>query len=84
MGDSLRRWRGASALRERWLASHPNVRQNGRLPIMLYDALHDMVEAHYGPRTINVDADSIYTGALGAAEFARRAYEGGARPEAQA
>ncbi len=35
-------------------------------------ALHDMVEAHYGPRTINVDADSIYTGALGAALFARR------------
>jgi len=26
--------------------------------------------------TINIDPDSIYTGALGAAEFARRAAEG--------
>ncbi len=35
-------------------------------------ALRDMVHAHYGPRTINVHPDSIYTGALGAALFARR------------
>jgi benzoyl-CoA reductase subunit A len=35
-------------------------------------ALRDMVTTHYGPRTINVHADSIYTGALGAALFARR------------
>ena len=36
------------------------------------DALTDMVQAHYGTRTINVHTDSIYTGALGAALFARR------------
>ncbi len=35
-------------------------------------ALRDMVEAHYGARTINVHHDSIYTGALGAALFATR------------
>ncbi|MBE7454441.1 MAG: benzoyl-CoA reductase subunit A [Kofleriaceae bacterium] len=35
-------------------------------------ALREMVLAHYGPRTINVHHDSIYTGALGAALFARR------------
>jgi hypothetical protein len=33
---------------------------------------------------ININPESIYTGALGAAEFARRAHEGGARAEAQA
>jgi len=36
------------------------------------DALRDMVQHHYGDRTINVHHDSIYTGALGAALFARR------------
>jgi benzoyl-CoA reductase subunit A len=35
-------------------------------------ALRDMIGMHYGPRTINVHTDSIYTGALGAALFARR------------
>jgi benzoyl-CoA reductase subunit A len=35
-------------------------------------ALEDMVKAHYGARTLNVHHDSIYTGALGAALFARR------------
>jgi benzoyl-CoA reductase subunit A len=35
-------------------------------------ALDQMVRAHYGARTINVHHDSIYTGALGAALFARR------------
>jgi benzoyl-CoA reductase subunit A len=35
-------------------------------------ALRDMVVTHYGPRTINVHPDSIYTGALGAALFAHR------------
>ncbi len=35
-------------------------------------ALTEMVKAHYGARTINVHHDSIYTGALGAALFARR------------
>lgn len=34
--------------------------------------LHALVGKHYGPRTINIHADSIYTGALGAALFARR------------
>ncbi|MCA9677189.1 MAG: hypothetical protein KC464_19345, partial [Myxococcales bacterium] len=35
-------------------------------------ALRDMVFTHYGPRTVNVHTDSIYTGALGAALFAKR------------
>jgi len=34
--------------------------------------LKKLVEENYGDRTINIDPDSIYTGALGAAEFARR------------
>jgi benzoyl-CoA reductase subunit A len=44
--------------------------------------LRKLIKENYGERTINIDPDSIYTGALGAAEFARRAFEGGARPEA--
>jgi benzoyl-CoA reductase subunit A len=44
--------------------------------------LRKLIKENYGERTININPDSIYTGALGAAEFARRAYEGGARPEA--
>ena len=35
-------------------------------------ALAEMVTRHHGARTINISADSIYTGALGAALFARR------------
>jgi benzoyl-CoA reductase subunit A len=35
-------------------------------------ALRELVARHYGPRTINVHPDSIFTGALGAALFARR------------
>jgi len=35
--------------------------------------LRKLVEENYGGVTINIDPDSIYTGALGAAEFARRA-----------
>ena len=35
--------------------------------------LKKLVEENYGKVTINIDPDSIYTGALGAAEFARRA-----------
>ena len=46
--------------------------------------LRQLIRENYGDVTININPDSIYTGALGAAEFARRAYEGGARPEAQA
>ncbi len=46
--------------------------------------LRKLIGENYGERTININPDSIYTGALGAAEFARRAYEGGARPEANA
>jgi benzoyl-CoA reductase subunit A len=34
------------------------------------------VVENYGDVTINIDPDSIYTGALGAAEFARRTAEG--------
>jgi benzoyl-CoA reductase subunit A len=44
--------------------------------------LRKLVKENYGDRTININPDSIYTGALGAAEFARRAFDGGARPEA--
>jgi len=40
-------------------------------------ALTELVEENYGARTLNISPDSIYTGALGAALFARR----GAREE---
>jgi benzoyl-CoA reductase subunit A len=36
-------------------------------------ALRELVEENYGKLTINIDPDSIYTGALGAATFAWRA-----------
>jgi len=36
-------------------------------------ALRDLVHENYGERTLNISPDSIYTGALGAALFARRA-----------
>ncbi len=35
-------------------------------------ALRTLVEENYGKKTINISADSIYTGALGAALFAKR------------
>jgi benzoyl-CoA reductase subunit A len=35
--------------------------------------LRKLVKENYGDVAINIDPDSIYTGALGAAEFARRA-----------
>jgi len=35
-------------------------------------ALQGLVAENYGPRRLNISADSIYTGALGAAHFARR------------
>jgi benzoyl-CoA reductase subunit A len=35
-------------------------------------ALQGLVAENYGPRRINISADSIYTGALGAAHFALR------------
>jgi benzoyl-CoA reductase subunit A len=44
--------------------------------------LRKLIKENYGEVTININPDSIYTGALGAAEFAHRAYDGGARPEA--
>jgi benzoyl-CoA reductase subunit A len=37
--------------------------------------LKNLVHENYGEVTININPDSIYTGALGAAEFARRAGE---------
>jgi len=37
--------------------------------------LRKLVEENYGKVKINIDPDSIYTGALGGAEFARRAVE---------
>ena len=36
------------------------------------DALHKLVEENYGKRQINISPDSIYTGAIGAALFAKR------------
>jgi benzoyl-CoA reductase subunit A len=38
-------------------------------------ALHDLVDENYGERTTNISADSIYTGALGAALFAQRGHQ---------
>jgi benzoyl-CoA reductase subunit A len=35
-------------------------------------ALAGLIEENYGPRALNISPDSIYTGALGAALFARR------------
>ena len=40
--------------------------------------LRKVVEENYGDVTININPESIYTGALGAAEFARRAGEAAA------
>lgn len=37
--------------------------------------LRQLIDDNYGERTININANSIYTGAHGAAEFARRAVE---------
>ena len=39
-------------------------------------ALMQLVEENYGERTLNISAQSIYTGALGAALFALRAWKG--------
>jgi benzoyl-CoA reductase subunit A len=41
-------------------------------------ALRELVQENYGERTLNISADSIYTGALGAALFARRAAQANA------
>ncbi|NQV60203.1 MAG: benzoyl-CoA reductase subunit A [Alphaproteobacteria bacterium] len=38
-------------------------------------ALKQLIKENYGDLTINIDPDSIYTGALGAATFARRAID---------
>jgi benzoyl-CoA reductase subunit A len=38
--------------------------------------LKKLIAENYGRVTINIDPESIYTGALGAAEFARRAHAG--------
>jgi benzoyl-CoA reductase subunit A len=38
--------------------------------------LRKVIKENYGEVTININPDSIYTGALGAAEFARRAHSG--------
>jgi len=47
--------------------------------------LKKLVEENYGTVTININPNSIYTGALGAAEFARRAAtEGQTREEIEA
>jgi benzoyl-CoA reductase subunit A len=41
--------------------------------------LRKLIKENYGEVTININPESIYTGALGAAEFARRAYTGQAQ-----
>jgi len=38
--------------------------------------LRKLIKENYGEVTININPESIYTGALGAAEFARRAFNG--------
>jgi benzoyl-CoA reductase subunit A len=38
--------------------------------------LRKLLKDNYGDVTININPESIYTGALGAAEFARRAHNG--------
>ena len=38
--------------------------------------LKKLVKENYGKVTININPESIYTGALGAAEFAHRRYGG--------
>lgn len=38
--------------------------------------LRALIKENYGDVTININPESIYTGALGAAEFARRAHQG--------
>ena len=38
--------------------------------------LRKLIKGNYGEVTININPESIYTGALGAAEFARRAHAG--------
>jgi benzoyl-CoA reductase subunit A len=43
-------------------------------------ALEELVKENYGERTLNISADSIYTGALGAALFARRSCGAGILP----
>jgi benzoyl-CoA reductase subunit A len=44
--------------------------------------LRKLIKENYGDVTININPDSIYTGALGAAEFARRAHLGQAEGSA--
>ncbi len=46
--------------------------------------LRKLIKENYGEVTININPESIYTGALGAAEFARRVSESGATVEAAA
>ncbi|MBK8908240.1 MAG: benzoyl-CoA reductase subunit A [Rhodospirillales bacterium] len=46
--------------------------------------LRKLVKENYGEVTININPESIYTGALGAAEFARRAGESAAFEDARA
>jgi len=38
-------------------------------------ALKELIHENYGDLQINIDPESIYTGALGGATFARRAVE---------
>ena len=41
--------------------------------------LKKLIKENYGEVAININPESIYTGALGAAEFARRAHHGEAQ-----
>ena len=42
-------------------------------PSMAVKALKELVTENYGQLSLNIDPDSIYTGALGGATFAYRA-----------
>ena len=44
--------------------------------LQLLIELKKLIEENYGKVTINIDPDSIYTGALGGAAFALRAAQG--------
>ncbi len=47
------------------------------------DALRKLIRENYGDVTMNISPDSIYTGALGAALFARRTFSSVGRPAAR-
>ncbi len=55
------------------VSSNGGVANNGAA----VKALKQLIQENYGELTINIDPDSIFTGALGAATFAQRAVADG-------